>query len=62
VPELISDFIKPAFERSLYTGDFSNYSKTDKSFQEVTKAIIDEYDKKSKFNDDIENLLNALFE
>ncbi len=64
VPELISDFIKPTFLNSFYSksGTFANYSKTDKHFQGVTKAIIEEYDKKSKFNEDIENLLNALFE
>jgi len=66
VPELISDFIEPAFTNSSYYnnegGTFANYSKADKHFQAVTKQIIKEYDKKSKFKDDIENLLNDLFE
>jgi hypothetical protein len=62
VPELIDDFIKPAFLDSSYSNDFSNYTKTDKHFQEVVKKIIEQYNKKSKFKDDIENSLNDLFE
>ena len=62
VPELISDFIKPAFEKSSYSGHFSNYSKSDKHFQEVAKAIMEEYNKNTRFNVNIENILNDLFE